>query len=119
MAGFFGETNIFHSKVINGKASTPIGAISAPSQLEKKNVVIHVRPQGIKLNKESTPVNGVKGTVMASKLMGSFSFVHLSVLDHNNEIVHVHSHMPASFIPGQSTAVGIEIDDEQIYVFPA
>jgi hypothetical protein len=27
--------------------------------------------------------------------------------------------MPASFIPGQSTAVGIEIDDEQIYVFPA
>ena len=117
VAGFFGETNIFHSKVINGKAITPIGTISAPSQLEQKKVVIHVRPQGIKLSKESTPVNGVKGTVMASKMMGSFSFVHLSVLDSNNEIIHVHSHMPANFVPSQSSAVGIEIQKEQTYMF--
>ena len=117
VAGFFGETNIFYSKVINGKAITPIGTISASSQLEQKNVVIHVRPQGIKLSKESTPVNGVKGTVMASKMMGSFSFVHLSVLNSKNEIIHVHSHMPASFIPSQSSAVGIEIDKEQTYIF--
>ena len=119
VAGFFGETNIFYSKVINGKAITPIGTISAPSQLEQKNIVIHVRPQGIKLSKESTPVNGVKGTVMASKMMGSFSFVHLSVLNSNNEIIHVHSHMPANFIPSQSSAVGIEIDKEQTYIFPS
>ena len=105
--------------VKNAEVQTPIGKIKTHNNLESKEVVIHVRPQGIKLTQEKTPVNGIKGTVMASKLMGSFSFVHLSVLDHNNEIVHVHSHMPASFIPGQSTAVGIEIDDEQIYVFPA
>ena len=119
VAGFFGETNIFHSKVIDGKANTPIGTIIVSSRLEQKNVVIHVRPQGIKLNKESTPVNGVKGTVMASKMMGSFSFVHLSVLNSNNEIIHVHSHMPANFIPSQSSAVGIEIDKDQIYIFPS
>ena len=119
VAGFFGETNKFKGMVKNAEVQTPIGKIKTHNNLESKEVVIHVRPQGIKLTQEQTPVNGIKGTVMASKLMGSFSFVHLSVLDHNNEIVHVHSHMPASFIPGQSTAVGIEIDDEQIYVFPA
>ena len=119
VAGFFGETNKFKGMVKNAEVQTPIGKIKTHNNLESKEVVIHVRPQGIKLTQEKTPVNGIKGTVMASKLMGSFSFVHLSVLDHNNEIVHVHSHMPASFIPGQSTAVGIEIDDEQIYVFPA
>ena len=118
VAGFFGETNKFKGMVKNAEVQTPIGKIKTHNNLESKEVVIHVRPQGIKLTQEQTPVNGIKGTVMASKLMGSFSFVHLSVLDHNNEIVHVHSHMPASFIPGQSTAVGIEIDDEQIYVFP-
>ena len=118
VAGFFGETNKFKGMVKNAEVQTPIGKIKAHNNLESKEVIIHVRPQGIKLTQEQTPVNGIKGTVMASKLMGSFSFVHLSVLDHNNEIVHVHSHMPASFIPGQSTAVGIEIDDEQIYVFP-
>ncbi len=119
VAGFFGETNKFKGMVKNAEVQTPIGKIKTHNNLESKEVVIHVRPQGIKLTQEKTPVNGIKGTVMASKLMGSFSFVHLSVLDHNNEVVHVHSHMPASFIPGQSTAVGIEIDDEQIYVFPA
>ena len=72
----------------------------------------------IKLSEEKTPVNGVKGTVMASKLMGSYSFIHLSVLDENKEVIHVHSHMPANFNPKQSTAVGIEIDEEKVFVFP-
>jgi iron(III) transport system ATP-binding protein len=119
VAGFFGETNIFEGKVIHGKISTPIGIIDSPSEFENKNVVIHVRPQGIKLSKEATPVNGVKGTVMASKMMGSFSFIHLSVLNKTNEIIHVHSHMPANFLPKQSSAVGIEIDKEQIFIFPS
>ena len=119
VAGFFGETNIFEGQVIHGKISTPIGIIDAPSEFENKNVVIHVRPQGIKLSKEATPVNGVKGTVMASKMMGSFSFIHLSVLNKTNEIIHVHSHMPPNFLPKQSSAVGIEIDKEQIFIFPS
>ena len=72
-----------------------------------------------KLNQEQTPVNGIKGTVMASKLMGGYSFVHLSVLNNDNEIVHVHSHMPPNFLPNQSSAVGIEIDKEQTFIFPA
>ena len=79
---------------------------------------IHIRPQAIKLSQEKTPVNGIKGTVMASKLMGSYSFIHLSVLNNNKDIIHVHSHMPPNFNPKQSTAVGIEIDTEKIFVFP-
>ena len=55
---------------------------------------------------------------MASKLMGSFSFIHLSVLDKNNEILHVHSHMPSTFLPKQAAAVGIEVDKNQIFIFP-
>ena len=54
---------------------------------------------------------------MASKLIGSFSFIHLSVLDDNNEIVHVHSHMPPGFNPKQSSAVEIEIDQSETYIF--
>ena len=54
---------------------------------------------------------------MASRLMGSYSFVHISVLDKNNEIVHVHSHMPPSFSPEQSSAVGIEVDKKQTFIF--
>ena len=50
--------------------------------------------------------------------MGSYSFIHLSVLNNNKDIIHVHSHMPPNFNPKQSTAVGIEIDTEKIFVFP-
>ena len=117
VAEFFGETNRFEGVVKNGLIITPVGKISAPKELENKNVKIHIRPRGIRLNKQPTPVNGIKGTVMASKLMGSFSFIHLSVLDKDNEIVHIHSHMPSDFNPKQSSAVEIEIDEKQTFIF--
>ena len=117
VAEFFGETNRFEGVVKNAQIITPVGKISAPKELENKNVKIHIRPKGIRLNKQPTPVNGIKGTVMASKLMGSFSFIHLSVLDKDNEIVHIHSHMPADFNPKQSSAVEIEIDEKQTFIF--
>ena len=118
VAEFFGETNKFSGIVKNSKVQTAVGEISINSNLESRKVDIHIRPQAIKLSKEKTPVNGIKGTVMASKLMGSYSFIHLSVLNNNNDIIHVHSHMPPNFNPKQSTAVGIEIDTEKIFVFP-
>ena len=114
---FFGETNRFNGIVSNSFVQTPVGKIKAPNEFENKNVEVHVRPQGIKLKQQPTPVNGIKGTVMASKLMGSFSFIHLSVLNDNNEVVHVHSHMPPEFNPQQSSAVEIEIDQSQAFIF--
>ena len=118
VAEFFGETNKFSGLVKNSKVETAVGAIPIDSGFESQYVDIHIRPQAIKLYQEKTPVNGVKGTVMASKLMGSYSFIHLSVLDKNQEVIHVHSHMPPSFNPKRSTAVGIEIDTEKIFIFP-
>ena len=118
VAGFFGETNKFKGIVKNSQVATPIGNIKTLTNMENKEVEVHVRPQAIKLKQEQTPVYGFKGTVMASKLMGSYSFVHISVLDKNNEVIHVHSHMPPSFSPKQSSAVGIEVDTTQTFVFP-
>lgn len=118
VAGFFGETNKFKGVVKNFQVQTPIGNIKTSHNLESKKVEVHIRPQGVKLIQESTPVNGIKGTVVASRLMGEYSFVHLSVLDEKNDIVHVHSHMPTSFYPDRSSAVGIEIDLNQTFIFP-
>ena len=118
VAGFFGETNKFQGIVKNSYVETPIGRIKTESNMENKQVEIHVRPQAIKLQQEQTPVNGFKGTVVASRLMGSYSFVHISVLNKKNEIIHVHSHMPPFFSPQQSSAVGIEVDTNQTFIFP-
>ena len=118
VAEFFGETNKFSGLVKNSKVQTAVGEIPIDSNLESRRVDIHIRPQAIKLSPKKTPVNGIKGTVVASKLMGSYSFIHLSVLNNNKNIIHVHSHMPPNFNPKRSTAVGIEIDTEKIFVFP-
>jgi len=118
VTNFFGETNKFSGIVKNKTVKTPVGEFAVNEKLESENVNIYIRPEAVKLNQEQTPVNGIKGTVMASKLMGSYSFVHLSVLSKDNKIVHVHSHMPPNFLPNQSSAVGIEIDREQTFIFP-
>ncbi len=114
---FFGETNKFQGIVKNSYVDTPVGKIKAPDNLENSQVNVHIRPKGIQLIEQPTPVNGIKGTVMASKLIGSYSFIHLSVLDKNNKIIHVHSHMPPEFNPKQSSAVEIEIDQNQTFIF--
>ena len=119
VTNFFGETNKFQGVVKNTIVETPVGEFKVENSLESKNVDIFIRPEAVKLSKEQTPVNGIKGTVMASKLMGTYSFIHLSVLSKNNEVVHVHSHMPPNFLPNQSSAVGIEIDKEQTFIFPS
>ena len=119
VANFFGETNKFQGVVKDTIVETPVGEFKVENSLESKNVDIFIRPEAVKLSKEQTPVNGIKGTVMASKLMGTYSFIHLSVLSKNNEVVHVHSHMPPNFLPNQSSAVGIEIDNEQTFIFPS
>ena len=119
VANFFGETNKFQGVVKDSIVETPVGEFKVENSLESKNVDIFIRPEAVKLSKEQTPVNGIKGTVMASKLMGTYSFIHLSVLSKNNEVVHVHSHMPPNFLPNQSSAVGIEIDKEQTFIFPS
>ena len=119
VANFFGETNKFQGVVKDTIVETPVGEFKVENSLESKNVDIFIRPEAVKLSKEQTPVNGIKGTVMASKLMGTYSFIHLSVLSKNNEVVHVHSHMPPNFLPHQSSAVGIEIDKEQTFIFPS
>ena len=119
VANFFGETNKFQGVVKDTIVETPVGEFKVENSLESKNVDIFIRPEAVKLSKEQTPVNGIKGTVMASKLMGTYSFIHLSVLSKNNEVVHVHSHMPPNFLPNQSSAVGIEIDKEQTFIFPS
>ena len=108
----------FSGFVKNSKIETAVGELPINSIFESKYIDIHIRPQAVKLSEEKTPVNGVKGIVMASKLMGSYSFIHLSVLDKSNDVIHVHSHMPPNFNPRQSTAVGIEIDAKEIFVFP-
>ena len=119
VANFFGETNKFQGVVKDTIVETPVGEFKVENSLESKNVDIFIRPEAVKLSKEQTPVNGIKGNVMASKLMGTYSFIHLSVLSKNNEVVHVHSHMPPNFLPNQSSAVGIEIDKEQTFIFPS
>ena len=116
VTSFFGETNKFLGIVNNSQVKTSIGTIPIKNIPDTKKVEIHARPQAIRLTQEKTPVNGIKGTVMASKLMGSYSFIHLSVLDKNNDIIHVHSHMPPNFNPKRSSAVGINVDKNKIFV---
>ena len=118
VAEFFGETNMFNGIVANSKIATPIGDIKVENLKESQEVEVHIRPQAIELKEEKTPVNGIKGTVMTSKLMGSFSLVHLSVLNNNKEIIHVHSQMPSNFLPKESTAVAIKINTNKIFIFP-
>ena len=56
--------------------------------------------------------------VMASRLLGRTSLVHLSI-PNGQSGCHLHSRMPGQFLPNEESHVAITLDTRQAFVFPA
>jgi iron(III) transport system ATP-binding protein len=119
-ASFFGEVNRIDGTVRQGAVDTPIGRI--PTDLPEGSAVqVMIRPEALHL----APLDGSASAtvpniarVMASRLLGRTSLVHLSVPNGRGGC-HLHSRMPGQFLPAEDSHVAITLDTRQAFVFPA
>jgi iron(III) transport system ATP-binding protein len=120
-ASFFGEVNRIDGTVRGGAVDTPVGRI-ATDLPEGSAAQVMIRPEALHLS----PLDG-SGTgatvpniarVMASRLLGRTSLVHLSIPGGRNGC-HLHSRMPGQFLPQEESHVAITLDARQAFVFPA
>ncbi len=113
VARFFGETNAIASRIERGGAATPFGAV--PSKLPEGSAVeVLIRPEALRLKPAG---QGASGRVIAARMLGRSSLVHLSVDGLNGNPLHLHSRMPGRFLPEEGSRVAIELDLEQSFVF--
>ena len=120
VAGFFGQTNRLSGRVEGGAVNTPFGRIAADGLADGAEVQVLIRPEALRVapiaDDEEEPENAAK--VIASRMLGRSSLIHLCVGDFDAAHLHFHSRMPGRLLPGEDEIVAITLDPSQIFVFP-
>ncbi len=113
VAGLFGELNEIPGRVTRGRVETPLGAVDAPRLEDGAAVSVLVRPEAVRI--VSDVDTGPVGSVMTARLLGRTSLLHLSA----GGDLHLHARIPGRMLPSEGTVVGLRLDRENVFVFPA
>jgi len=116
VATFLGEVNRMPARIRAGGAETAIGRL--PTALPDGPAEVLLRPEGLRL----LPPEGGGGTpaeILASRLLGATTLVHLSVPDGAGGMLHLHARMPPGAALARGQRVAVAMDPERAFVFPA
>ena len=119
VAGFFGDVNRLDGTVEDGRVATPFGPVTARDLDEGTPVEVLIRPEGLHLRLAEdgdTPRPGL-ARVMAARMLGRSSLVHLSVADGPDLELHLHARIPGRFLPEENQLFEVELDRSQTFVF--
>lgn len=118
VAGFFGEVNRIDSIVRNGRVETALGSVPAPEVADGTSVEILIRPEALTLRSSAGAADGPSARVLAARMLGRSSLVHLSVATGNGADLHLHARIPGRFLPAEEEVLTVELDRSQAFVFP-
>jgi len=120
VAEFFGEVNRFSGVARSGKVATPFGALPARGLAEGDPADVLIRPEALRLSAIHEGVDPKQTvTVVASRMLGRTSLIHLSICRQTGQELHLHSRMPGRFLPPERAILAVELDSDQAFVFPA
>ncbi|MGQ9371808.1 ABC transporter ATP-binding protein [Azospirillum sp. A39] len=124
-AAFFGEVNRLPGVARGGVVDTVVGRLAAGKGMaDGTPVEALIRPEALHLAAvpSDLPAGGSLPTlarVMAARLLGRSSLVHLSVPDGAGGAVHLHARVPGQFLPAEDSHVSVTLDPRQAFVFAA
>jgi len=131
VASFFGQVNEFRGMVERGRVATPLGALDATGFADGTTVDVLIRPEGLKLTVAGDGRHpAVTARVIAARLLGRSSWLHLSLVDGraggSSEGLrrpagecHFHARVPGRFLPPEGDVLSVSLEDTQAFVFRA
>ncbi|WP_282608391.1 ABC transporter ATP-binding protein [Pelagibius sp. Alg239-R121] len=136
VATFFGETNELEGICVSGQVSTPFGSIPTSDMADGTEVSVLVRPEALRLKTPGSseePADNT-ATVLAARMLGRSSLVHLQLGDHQDSTaqsgvtphevqyqghpLHWHARIPGRYLPAEGEALDVYLDRSQAFVFP-
>ena len=118
VASLFSELNRVRGMVHEGHVTTAIGRLCTPHLADGTSVDVLIRPEAVKLGAPSGDGAAIaRGRVMAARMLGRSSLVHLTVEDDAGSGVHLHARTPGRRLPSENEMVGISLDQDQVFVF--
>lgn len=116
VAELFGEVNRIEAVVRDSCVETPFGRIPAPGLADGALAQVLIRPEALHLKKgKESPA----ARVIAARMLGRTSLVHLSVANGSGGDIHLHARAPGRFLPAEGQVLSISLDSSQAFVFPA
>jgi iron(III) transport system ATP-binding protein len=83
-------------------------------------VVVLLRPEALRVAPVSdTPATPERSHVVAARLLGRYSLLHLCVHDAQGGELHLHAHVHGVLLPEPGQVVELALDPSQVFVFPA
>jgi len=118
VARFFSEVNRLSGTVRDGCVDTPLGMIAVEDFADGTDVDVLIRPEALRVRRVdgATPVHPAQ--VLASRILGRSSLIHLGIEIAGGENLHLHSRVPGRLLPAEREIVDIELDYDQAFVFP-
>ncbi len=117
VAELFSDINRIRGVVRQGRVETALGAITANGFADGAEVEALVRPESLILGPVEAGV--AAGTVLATRMLGRSSLVHLGVAQGADaEDLHLHVRIPGRPRPREGNTVGITLDADRVFVFP-
>ncbi len=126
VAGFLGEINEFVSQIESGSVRSPFGPLFPADPLngapDGTEVLVLIRTEAVLTHpKQDSPEArrhpDSTATVMASRVLGRSSLVHLSVPDGHGGSLHIHARVPGISPPEEAQQIPIWIDPAQVFIF--
>jgi iron(III) transport system ATP-binding protein len=120
---FFGEVNELTAQVCNGTVATPLGPVAIVGHADGDTVTVLMRPESVRVGRVvDTPAGSegpALGRVVAARLLGRYSLIHLSALDAQGREHHLHAHAQGVYLPQPGQTLELALDESQVFVFPA
>ena len=115
VAELFGEVNRLNAIVRDGQVETPFGPLSADGLADNVATEILIRPEALRLSQApGTPV----ARIVASRMLGRTSLIHMSITDDAGQGIHLHARAPGRFLPEEGQKLSVALDTSQAFVFP-
>lgn len=118
VAEFFGDVNKMTGTVRNGTIETPLGTFDAGGISDGGVAQVVIRPEALSLDAEVSE-DRIQVKVLASRMLGRSSLIHLCTCQTTGEEQHLHSRMPGCYLPREGDLQSVTVDRSQVFVFPA
>jgi iron(III) transport system ATP-binding protein len=115
VARFFSHLNEVVGRVESGGAVTSLGVFSAPGQREGQDVVVAIRPQGVRLSGVSKAGEGAPGRIISRHFLGEIDLFDVAVEGRDTYLL-AKARAGDGLVPGAEVRVGF--DPRDVLVFP-
>ena len=119
-ARFFGEVNELPARVVGDRVATPLGSLDPRGHADGAAVTVMVRPEALELTAiEDGGTPAVVGRVLASRMLGRTSLVHLQVETPDGAGLHLHARVPGRYLPPPDERLAVSLDRSLAFVYGA